>query len=339
MDVVAAAAVPIGVAGGLYAVVLAVEERDIGEYHVVHLCPRASIAVFVNKSVNVFAVFVVAVDLLVSKETFLVFVEERLAAPVRVGPTGLVIGHVVVVHRAAGEVPPRHLRAAALVLRVEVDVVAADYLLIACIGVARRKPDDLYVVGALALLKCFRVLVGNCPAEDVGGGVCVPVSGGTVLHVTLKTGDGRHVARRVGYHDVAVAAHYRPPAGHARARAKCARLGGVKHTVVVVIAVVRTGAACAGAACAGAACVAAAGLCVYFVAAEHIVLAGVHLAHLVVPDGYLVGGVTYLYPVVVNVGMEREDVLGRREVGNVAVEVGGHFRISCRVAGLRDNRA
>ena len=177
------------VAGGLYAVELAVELGDVGEHVVVLLDPGHGVVALQVGDVRRGDVNVLLVD-----------VDECLAAPVGVRPLAVVVV-CVALHVAAGEVPPYHLRAAALVKRVEVNAVAAHKLVNAGVGVAGGEPDDLHVVVGGALLLGLGVHVGHRPPEHVGGGLSLPVVGGAVLHVALQARDG---GREVVYRGLAV---------------------------------------------------------------------------------------------------------------------------------------
>ena len=66
------------------------------------------------------------------------------------------------------------------------------------------------------------------------------------------------------------------------------------------------------------------------VAAEHVVVAGVNLADLVVPDDRLVGRLALLLTLIIYVGMEGEAVFGGGQVGHVGIEVVAHVHRRCR---------
>ena len=232
----------VGAARGLYAVHLVVKLNYVREYELVFGRPRARVLVQVYKTFDVHSIFIVAVYLPVGeRDAHPVFVHERPAAPVGVSPAGLVVvGAALDV--AAREVPPRHLRAAALVQRIQVDVVAADKLILTRVGVAGGEPDYLHVVVPGAPLLGERVNVGESPAEDVGGGVGVPVVGGALLDISLEASDrGREVVDgglTVLELYVAVAAYDGPYAGYALAGAQRGGRGRLEVAVVVVVAAV-----------------------------------------------------------------------------------------------------
>ena len=169
----------------------------------------------------------------------------------------------------------------------------------------------MYDIGVGALFAGLGVLVGDGPAELVGGGVGVPVVFGASLHITLEACHRGHVARGVGYLDISVAAFHCPHARNARAGAQRRHHGRIEEAVVVVVAVV----AAVGYGTLDI------GVDVDVVAAEYVVGSGVNVADLVVPDEGLRHRVAHHLVVVVHVRVELEDVFAGAEVGYMAVEV------------------
>ena len=244
--------------------------------------------------------------LLVGAEPYAALVnnEVRVAAPVRVGPLGLVDVHARI-RRAAGEAPPCHLRPAALVAGSEVHIVGAHPLLLASVGVARGEPRYLDLVEARASVLGLGIGVRDRPPELVGDALLAPVVRSAVLDVLLEAGDRRHVARGVAEGDLVHAAAYHAPlTSHAVAVADVLDAGAAEVVIVAAEALVRPVGLAA----------------VKGRAAVHVVLARAYVADLVVPQDDIVGGGADLPAVAVDADLERELVFGRGQVGDLRGE-------------------